>query len=131
MSYDPATSIRVLLGGGTLGRSDTEALFGALMDGALDEVQKTAMLVALAVRGETPRRSRVRRLRCGRECCRSPTTSTTLSTPVAPVVTAAVPSTSRPPRRWWRRPVARGSPNTATARFEPVGERRRARRFGR
>lgn len=54
MSYDPATSIRVLLGGGTLGRSDTEALFGALMDGALDEVQKTAMLVALAVRGETP-----------------------------------------------------------------------------
>lgn len=51
--FDADASIRRLLGGATLSREETELLFGALMDGALDEVKKTALIVALAVRGET------------------------------------------------------------------------------
>lgn len=47
-------SLKRLLAGRALSQADTEELFGALMDGALDEVQKTALIVALAVRGETP-----------------------------------------------------------------------------
>src|SRR5690606_13587025 len=52
-SFDTDASIRRLLGGAPLSRDETEMLFGALMDGALDEVKKTALIVALAVRGET------------------------------------------------------------------------------
>lgn len=50
---EAVASLRALLGGGALSRDQTEALFGALMDGVLDEVQKTALLVALTVRGES------------------------------------------------------------------------------
>ena len=37
-----------------LSRSETEDLFGALMDGELSEAMKAAMLVALAMKGEAP-----------------------------------------------------------------------------
>ena len=37
-----------------LSRSETEALFGQLMDGELSEAMKAAMLVALAMKGEAP-----------------------------------------------------------------------------
>ncbi len=37
-----------------LSRSETEALFGQLMDGELSEPMKAAMLVALAMKGEAP-----------------------------------------------------------------------------
>ena len=42
-----------LLAGEDLSRAATEGLFGELMDGALSEVQKTALLVALRMKGES------------------------------------------------------------------------------
>ena len=47
-------ALRAILSGEDLGRDETEALFGRLMDGELDDVQKTALLVGLAMKGETP-----------------------------------------------------------------------------
>lgn len=44
-----------LLVGEDLSRAETEALFGLLMDGAMSEVMKAALLVALRTKGETPR----------------------------------------------------------------------------
>ena len=48
-----ADALRRLLGREDLTRAETEALFGQLMDGALDAAQKAALLVALAMKGES------------------------------------------------------------------------------
>ncbi len=52
---DPAfpDALRRLLAREDLTREETEALFGQLMDGALDAAQKSALLVALAMKGES------------------------------------------------------------------------------
>jgi anthranilate phosphoribosyltransferase len=47
-------ALRRLLARQDLDRAETEALFGRLMDGAFDEAQKAALLVALAMKGESP-----------------------------------------------------------------------------
>jgi len=47
-------ALRRLLAREDLSRAETEALFGQLMDGALDAAQKSALLVALAMKGESP-----------------------------------------------------------------------------
>ena len=49
-----ADALRRLLGREDLSRAETEELFGQLMDGALDAAQKSALLVALAMKGESP-----------------------------------------------------------------------------
>ena len=49
-----ADALRRLLAREDLSRAETEALFGQLMDGALDAAQKSALLVALAMKGESP-----------------------------------------------------------------------------
>ncbi|HVS16187.1 MAG TPA: anthranilate phosphoribosyltransferase [Thermoanaerobaculia bacterium] len=46
--------LRRVIAGEDLERAEVRALFGALMDGALSEVHKTAVLVALAAKGESP-----------------------------------------------------------------------------
>jgi len=46
-------ALETILAGEDLSRGDTEELFGQLMDGALSEVQKTALLVALRMKGES------------------------------------------------------------------------------
>ena len=46
-------ALRRLLAREDLSREETEALFGQLMDGALDAAQKSALLVALAMKGES------------------------------------------------------------------------------
>ncbi|HEX2253207.1 MAG TPA: anthranilate phosphoribosyltransferase [Thermoanaerobaculia bacterium] len=43
-----------LLDGGDLTRAETEEVFGALMDGGVSEAVKSALLVALRVKGESP-----------------------------------------------------------------------------
>jgi len=43
-----------LLVGEDLSRAETEALFGLLMDGAMSDVMKAALLVALRTKGESP-----------------------------------------------------------------------------
>ncbi len=48
-----AEALRRLLARDHLTRGETEALFGELMDGALDAAQKAALLVALAMKGES------------------------------------------------------------------------------
>ena len=48
-----ADALRRLLAREDLSREETEALFGQLMDGALDAAQKSALLVALAMKGES------------------------------------------------------------------------------
>jgi anthranilate phosphoribosyltransferase len=48
-----AEAIRRLFARDHLTRGETEALFGQLMDGALDAAQKAALLVALAMKGES------------------------------------------------------------------------------
>jgi anthranilate phosphoribosyltransferase len=48
-----ADALRRLLAREDLTREETDALFGQLMDGALDAAQKAALLVALAMKGET------------------------------------------------------------------------------
>lgn len=45
-------ALRRLMAGGDLTRGETEALFGRLMDGELSEAMKSALLVALAMKGE-------------------------------------------------------------------------------
>jgi anthranilate phosphoribosyltransferase len=47
-----ADALRRLFAREDLTRDETEALFGQLMDGALDAAQKSALLVALAMKGE-------------------------------------------------------------------------------
>ena len=47
-------ALRRLLARKDLTREETEQLFGQLMDGALDAAQKSALLVALAMKGESP-----------------------------------------------------------------------------
>ncbi|HEV8239603.1 MAG TPA: anthranilate phosphoribosyltransferase [Thermoanaerobaculia bacterium] len=47
-------ALRRLLAREDLTRAETEALFGQLMDGNLDAAQKSALLVALAMKGESP-----------------------------------------------------------------------------
>jgi anthranilate phosphoribosyltransferase len=47
-------ALRRLLARQDLSREQTEALFGQLMDGAFDDAQKAALLVALAMKGESP-----------------------------------------------------------------------------
>jgi len=48
-----ADALRRLLAREDLTREETDALFGQIMDGALDAAQKAALLVALAMKGET------------------------------------------------------------------------------
>jgi anthranilate phosphoribosyltransferase len=48
-----ADALRRLFARGDLTRAETEQLFGQLMDGALDAAQKSALLVALAMKGES------------------------------------------------------------------------------
>jgi anthranilate phosphoribosyltransferase len=48
-----ADALRRLIAREDLSREETEALFGQLMDGALDAAQKSALLVALAMKGES------------------------------------------------------------------------------
>ncbi|MEM9596288.1 MAG: anthranilate phosphoribosyltransferase [Acidobacteriota bacterium] len=47
-------ALRRLLARQDLEREATEALFGHLMDGELDDIHKSALLVALAMKGEAP-----------------------------------------------------------------------------
>ena len=49
-----AEALRRLLARQDLTRAETETLFGQLMDGAFDDAQKAALLVALAMKGESP-----------------------------------------------------------------------------
>ena len=49
-----AGALRRLLAHEDLTREETEALFGELMDGAFDAAQQAALLVALAMKGESP-----------------------------------------------------------------------------
>lgn len=46
-------ALNLWLTGGSVDRGVTEHLFGQLMDGALTEVQKTALMIALATKGES------------------------------------------------------------------------------
>lgn len=50
---DSRQALDQLLSGRSLDRQQTEALFGRLMDGELGDVHKTALLVALRMKGET------------------------------------------------------------------------------
>ena len=50
--FDPREALRRLVAGESLGRAETEALFGALMDGLVSEPIKAALLVALRMKGE-------------------------------------------------------------------------------
>lgn len=50
----PHDALRTLLAGRSLERAATEDLFGQLMDGQLSDVMKSALLVALAMKGESP-----------------------------------------------------------------------------
>ncbi len=50
---DGARALDLLLTGESLSRDQTEDLFGRLMDGELSEVHKSALLVALRMKGET------------------------------------------------------------------------------
>lgn len=89
------------MSGSELSRVEMEALFGRLMDGGVSEVHKAALLVSLAMKGQTARRSPARRQRCGRVRCAFRTPSNGWWTPAAPVATGAAPSTSRPLRPSW------------------------------
>ena len=51
---DARSALARLTAGESLTREETEELFGQLMDGALDSAQKAALLVALAMKGESP-----------------------------------------------------------------------------
>lgn len=46
-------ALRTWMAGGEVGRETTQELFGDLMDGRLSEVEKTALMIALATKGET------------------------------------------------------------------------------
>ena len=48
-----AAALRRLIEGRDLARDEVEGLFGRLMDGELDEPSKAALLMGLAVKGET------------------------------------------------------------------------------
>jgi len=50
---EPAAALERLIAGRDLTREEVEALFGQLMDGELDEPTKAALLMGLAVKGET------------------------------------------------------------------------------
>lgn len=50
---EPTAALARLIGGDDLSRDEVEALFGRLMDGELDEPTKAALLMGLAVKGET------------------------------------------------------------------------------
>lgn len=47
-------ALKEILAGRSLGRAATEELFGRLMDGELSDALKSALLVALAMKGEAP-----------------------------------------------------------------------------
>ncbi|HVS01318.1 MAG TPA: anthranilate phosphoribosyltransferase [Thermoanaerobaculia bacterium] len=51
---DVTAALNRLLARQDLSRQETEGLFGRLMDGELGEAQKAALLIALAVKGESP-----------------------------------------------------------------------------
>jgi len=51
---DPGRTLQRLLNREDLGRSEVAALFGRIMDGAVAESQIAALLVAFAMKGETP-----------------------------------------------------------------------------
>jgi len=53
MLPDPVASLRRIIGGEDLARSEMEALIGAVMDGAVDPPVQAALLAALATKGET------------------------------------------------------------------------------
>ncbi len=53
MSAGARRALDRLLAGGDLDRAETEAVFGELMDGAVSDPLKAALLVALRVKGET------------------------------------------------------------------------------
>ena len=50
---DSTTALERLIAGSDLSRQEVEGLFGRLMDGELDEPTKAALLMGLAVKGET------------------------------------------------------------------------------
>jgi anthranilate phosphoribosyltransferase len=52
-AFDAVAALRRLCERRDLGRDETEALFGAIMDGAVSDPLKAALLAALAVKGET------------------------------------------------------------------------------
>ncbi len=52
-SFDAVAALRRLCERRDLGRAETEALFGAIMDGGVSDPLKAALLAALAVKGET------------------------------------------------------------------------------
>ena len=52
MKPEFSTSLSRLLAGESLEASEMEAWIGRIMDGELDEIQTTALLVALAAKGE-------------------------------------------------------------------------------
>ncbi len=54
MPMPPSKALRRWLAREDLSRTETEELFGSLMDGELSEAMKAAMLVALAMKGEAP-----------------------------------------------------------------------------
>lgn len=53
MSFGPSAALQRLIDGNDLSHDEVELLFGQLMDGALDEPTKAALLMGLAVKGET------------------------------------------------------------------------------
>ncbi len=53
MTLEPAQALSKLAGGHDLGRHEMEELFGLLMDGRISDPLKAALLVALAMKGET------------------------------------------------------------------------------
>ena len=50
----PQEALKEILAGRSLDRAATEELFGRLMDGELSDILKSALLVALAMKGEAP-----------------------------------------------------------------------------
>jgi anthranilate phosphoribosyltransferase len=48
-----ATALKALISGTSLSRDETHALFSAVMDGQASDVQKSALLIALRMKGET------------------------------------------------------------------------------
>lgn len=50
----PQEALKEILAGRSLARAATEELFGQLMDGRLSDTMKSALLVALAMKGEAP-----------------------------------------------------------------------------
>jgi anthranilate phosphoribosyltransferase len=50
---DPTSTLRRIIAGEDISRSEMRSMMGSFMDGALTEIEKAALLVALATKGET------------------------------------------------------------------------------